>query len=113
MLYAVYSVDMVYTVEMVDTVDTVDTVDAFDTFDTVNTFDTIHTIQTALHCLKSSWADRTGVSEIANLGYVVDGADRADGTDGTDVTEMARMNALFYFDCIGHKEFKNNAHIGL
>ena len=62
------------------------------------------------------------MSEIANLGYVVDGAegadwadgaDRADGTDGTDVTEMARMNALFYFDCIGHKEFKNNAHIGL
>ena len=39
-----------------------------------------------------------------------DGADRGDGTDGT---EMARMNALFYFDCIGHKEFKNNAHIGL
>ena len=62
------------------------------------------------------------MSEIANLGYVVDGAegadwadgaDRADGTDGTDVTEMARMNALFYFDSIGHKEFKNNAHIGL
>ena len=42
-----------------------------------------------------------------------DGADRGDRTDGTDVTEMARMNALFYFDCIGHKEFKNNAHIWL
>ena len=57
------------------------------------------------------------MSEIANLGYVVDradGADRSDGTDGLiNVTEMARMNALFYFDCIGHKEFKNNAHIGL
>ena len=62
------------------------------------------------------------MSEIANLGCVVDGAegadwadgaDRGDRTDGTDVTEMASMNALFYFDCIGHKEFKNNAHIGL
>ena len=31
-----------------------------------------------------------------------DGADRGDGTDGTDVAEMAlRMNALFYFDCLG------------
>ena len=59
------------------------------------------------------------MSEIANLGYVVDGAegadwaDGADRGDGTDGTEMARMNALFYFDCIGHKEFKNNAHIRL
>ena len=46
------------------------------------------------------------------MGYVVDeaegadwadGADRADGTDETDVAEMAlRMNALFFFDCLGH-----------
>ena len=40
-----------------------------------------------------------------------DGADRADGTDETDVAEMAvhNMNALFNFDCLGHKEFKNIA----
>ena len=44
------------------------------------------------------------MAEIANMGYMVDGVDR---TDGTDVTEMAlRMNAIFYFDCLGHKEFK-------
>ena len=37
----------------------------------------------------------------------VDGADRADGTDETDVAEMALcMNAHFYSDCLGHKEFK-------
>ena len=39
----------------------------------------------------ADWADRA------------DRADRADGTDQTDVAEMAlRMNALFYFDCLGH-----------
>ena len=37
-----------------------------------------------------------------------DGADRGDGTDGTDVAEMAlRMNALFYFDCLGAIGVKN------
>ena len=53
-LYIVYTVDMVYAVDMVYTVDTVDT------------------IQTAFHCLNSSWAGGTDVSEIANMGYVVD-----------------------------------------
>ena len=43
-----------------------------------------------------------------------DGADRADGTDETDVAEMKlRMNALFHFDCLGHKELKNIAYNGL
>ena len=51
------------------------------------------------------------MAEIAIMGYVgdrvegadwADRADRGDGTDGTDVAEMAiRMNALFYFDCLG------------
>ena len=45
------------------------------------------------------------VAEITNRGCLVDEADwanGADGTDGTDVAEMAlRMNALFYFDCLG------------
>ena len=37
-----------------------------------------------------------------------DGADRGDRTDGTDVAEMAlRMNALFYFDCLGAIGVKN------
>ena len=41
------------------------------------------------------------------------GADWADRGDGTDVAEMAlRMNALFYFDCVGHKELKNIAYNG-
>ena len=63
------------------------------------------------------------MAKIANLGYVVDeaegsdwadGADRADGTDETDVAEMKlRMNALFHFDCLGHKELKNIAYNGL
>ena len=63
------------------------------------------------------------MAEIANMGYVVDeaegadwadGADRADGTDETDVAEMAlRMNALFYFDCLGQKELKDIANNGL
>ena len=63
------------------------------------------------------------MAEIANMGYVVDEAeegdwadraDRADGTDETDVAEMAlRMNALFYFDCLDHKEFKRIAYNGL
>ena len=54
------------------------------------------------------------------MGYVVDeaegadwadGAGRADGTEETDVAEMAlRMNALFFFDCLGPKEFKNIAY---
>ena len=51
------------------------------------------------------------------MGYVVEEADyfnRADWTDETDVAEMAlRMNALFYFDCWGHKELKNIAYNGL
>ena len=57
------------------------------------------------------------------MGYVVDvpegadwddGADRVDGTDEADVAEMGlRMNALFYFDCLGHKEFKNVEYNGL
>ena len=45
------------------------------------------------------------------MGYVVDeanGANRADRTDEIDLAEMApRRNALFYFDCLGDKEFKN------
>ena len=60
------------------------------------------------------------MAEIANMGYVVDEAqgtywaDWADRTDETDVAEMAlRMHAQFYFDCLGHKEFKGVAHIGL
>ena len=63
------------------------------------------------------------MAEIANMGYVVDeaeeanwadGAERADGIDETDVTEMAlSMNALFYFDSLGHKELKNIAYDGL
>ena len=51
------------------------------------------------------------------MGYVVDeadGADRADRTDEIDLAEMAlRMNALFYFDCMVDKEFKNKAYNGL
>ena len=40
--------------------------------------------------------------------------DEAEGADGADGAEMAlRMNALFFFDCLGHKEFKNIAHNGL
>ena len=62
---------------------------------------------------KSSWDDGTNVAEIANMGYVFDGVqgtdrakrDRADMGDATDVAEMAlHMNALFYFECLGHKE---------
>ena len=46
--------------------------------------------------------------------YWADGADRADGTNETDMAEMAlRMNALIYFDSLGHKEFKNIAYDGL
>ena len=45
------------------------------------------------------------------------GADWADGADRDDRTDLAEMevcmNALFYFDCLGHKEFKNIAHNGL
>ena len=41
-------------------------------------------------------------------------ADEANGPDETDVAEMAlRMNALFYFDCLGRQELKNIAHNGL
>ena len=47
-------------------------------------------------------------------GLGADWADRADRGDRTDVAEMAlRMNALFYFDCVGHKELKNIAYNGL
>ena len=57
---------------------------------------------------KSSWDDGNNVAEIANMGYVFDGVqvtDRADMGDATDVAEMAlHMNALFYFECLGHKE---------
>ena len=60
------------------------------------------------------------MAEITNVGYVVDkaeGAHWADGADGTDETDMAEMalhmNALFYFDCLGHKECKNLAYNGL
>ena len=60
------------------------------------------------------------MGEIAKMGYVVDeaeGADWADGAEGTDETDVAEMalhmNALFYFDCLGHKEFKNIAYNGL
>ena len=36
-----------------------------------------------------------------------DGADRADETDVTDMAEIAlHIKALFYFDCLGHKELK-------
>ena len=42
--------------------------------------------------------------------FWADGADRGNGTDGTDVAEMSvRINALFCFDCLGHKELKNIA----
>ena len=54
------------------------------------------------------------MAEISNVGYVVDeteGSDWADGSDETDVAEMTlRMNALFYFDCLGYKELKNIAY---
>ena len=41
-------------------------------------------------------------------------AERADGTDETDMAEITlRMNALFYFDSLGHKEFRNIAYDGL
>ena len=41
-------------------------------------------------------------------------ADGADRDEGTDVAEMAlRMNALFYFDCLGQKELKDIAYNGL
>ena len=74
----------------------------------VYTVDTVYTIQTALHCLKSSWADRTDVSEIANMGYVVD---RAEGADWADGAEMAlRMNTLSFLTAW---EFKNIAYNGL
>ena len=70
--------------------------------------------------MNSSWADETDVAENADMGYVVDGvegadwADGADRDDGTDVAEMAlRMNALFYFDCLGQKELKDIAYNGL
>ena len=60
------------------------------------------------------------MAEIANMDFLVegadwaDGADRGDGTDGTEVAGMALwMNALFYFNCSGHKEFKNIAYNGL
>ena len=60
------------------------------------------------------------MAEIANMGYVVDEVEEAywaDGADGTNETDMAeitlRMNALFYFDSLGHKEFKNIAYDGL
>ena len=40
--------------------------------------------------------------------------DEAEGADWADGAEMAlRINALFYFYCLGHKEFKNIAHNGL
>ena len=39
-----------------------------------------------------------------------DGADRAEGTDETVWHYAIRMNALFYFDCLGRKEFKNIAY---
>ena len=43
-----------------------------------------------------------------------DGAERANGTDETDMAEITlRMNAVFYFDSLGHKEFKNIAYDGL
>ena len=51
------------------------------------------------------------MTEIANMGYVVDEAeetywaDWVDRADETDVAEMAlRMDALFYLYCLGHKE---------
>ena len=48
------------------------------------------------------------MAEIANMGYVVDEAEEADGADGTDETDVAEMavcmNALFYFDCLNHKD---------
>ena len=41
-------------------------------------------------------------------------AERADGTDETDMAEITlRMNAVFYFDSLGHKEFRNIAYDGL
>ena len=40
------------------------------------------------------------MAEIAGLG--------ADWADGAEMAQ--RMNALFYFDCLGHKELKNIAY---
>ena len=69
--------------------------------------------------MNSSWADETDVAENTDMGYVVDGvegahwADGADRDEGTDVAEMAlRMNALFYFDCWGYKEFNKTISDG-
>ena len=55
------------------------------------------------------------MADIANMGYLVDaaegadwadGARRADRADGTDGTDMGpHMNALFFFECLVHKEF--------
>ena len=83
---------------IVDTVDTVFTVDTDYTVDMVYTVDTVYTVM---------WL-------FGNMGYVVDEAEWADRADRADVAEMALcMNALFYFDCLGHKEFKNIAYNGL
>ena len=52
------------------------------------------------------------MAEIALMGYVVDeaeGADKADETDETYMAEIAlHINALFYLDCLGHKDLKRN-----
>ena len=57
------------------------------------------------------------MTEIAIMGYLVDEADSADGADGTDETDVAEMalcmNALFYFEWLGQKDFKNRAYNGL
>ena len=89
----IFTVDMVYTVY---TVYTVDAVDAVDTVDTVDPVDTVYTFLTASHCLNSS-----------------DNLMRLTGVTGLiiDVAKMEqRMDALFHFDCLGHKEFKKIAY---
>ena len=41
-----------------------------------------------------------------------EGADRADETDVTDMAEIAlHINALFYLDCLGHKELKTSQEL--
>ena len=51
------------------------------------------------------------MTDIANMDYMVGGAQGADRNDGTDVAEIAlHMNALFYFDCLCPKELKKIAY---
>ena len=44
------------------------------------------------------------MAEIANMGCVVDKAEGADWADVAEMTLRKRMNALFYFDRLVHKQ---------